>query len=283
MDNFNLSAVFSNPIHNEVEKAVMEHKGNRDADASVISGTEVSPEMTPHSSSAEDVSGVGGAGRSKPHRLSTLLFLGVITGSSLAWQFGGLSTVYAEAGEMSTVETELAKATFAGGCFWCMEAPFDELPGVKSTIAGYAGGHTENPTYRQVTSGETGHTEVVQVTYDPEQVSYEKLLEVFWRNIDPTVKNRQFCDTGTQYRSAIFYHSPTQKAAAEESFKAVEAQLKSQGKGDVFTELAAMDAFYPAEGYHQDYYLKNPIRYKFYRYNCGRDQRLEALWGSDKS
>lgn len=212
--------------------------------------------------------------------LTTLAVLVSVGVGSAALNSGGifaggiLSGAYAE-----DVMPTLEKATFAGGCFWCMEPPFDALPGVKSTISGYSGGHTENPTYREVTSGATGHTEVVQVTYDPEQVSYEQLLAVFWKNIDPTVQNRQFCDVGSQYRSAIFYHSAEQKAAAEASLAQIKTQLKNSGKGEVFTELSALNAFYPAEGYHQDYYQKNPVRYKFYRYNCGRDQRLADLWG----
>lgn len=208
----------------------------------------------------------------KKFLLGFALVAGVGAGSAVM-QSSGL--VYAEVDA-----PVLAKATFAGGCFWCMEPPFDALPGVTSTISGYAGGHAENPTYRQVTSGKTGHTEVVQVTYDPAQVSYEQLLSVFWKNIDPTVKDRQFCDVGSQYRSAIFYHSPEQKAVAEASFSKIQTQLKNTGKGDVvYTELGEISAFYPAEGYHQDYYQKNPVRYKFYRFNCGRDQRLESLWG----
>jgi peptide-methionine (S)-S-oxide reductase len=168
-----------------------------------------------------------------------------------------------------------AKATFAGGCFWCMEPPYDKLDGVISTISGYAGGKTKNPTYEEVSRGTTGHTEVVQVTYDPKKITYEKLLDVFWRNIDPLTPNRQFCDTGSQYRSAIFYHDENQKRLAEESKKALGKRFKEP----IVTEIVAYTEFYPAEDYHQDYYTKNPLRYKYYRYNCGRDQRLEALWG----
>jgi peptide-methionine (S)-S-oxide reductase len=169
-----------------------------------------------------------------------------------------------------------AKATFAGGCFWCMEPPYDKLDGVISTISGYAGGKTKNPTYEEVSRGTTGHTEVVQVTYDPKKITYEKLLEVFWRNIDPLTPNRQFCDIGSQYRSAIFYHDENQKRLAEESKK----DLSKRFKEPIVTEIVAYTEFYPAEDYHQDYYTKNPLRYKYYRYNCGRDQRLEALWGA---
>jgi peptide-methionine (S)-S-oxide reductase len=169
-----------------------------------------------------------------------------------------------------------AKATFAGGCFWCMEPPYDELDGVISTISGYAGGKTKNPTYEQVSRGTTGHTEVVQVTYDPKKITYEKLLDVFWRNVDPLTPNRQFCDIGSQYRTAIFYHDENQKRLAEESKKALSKRFKEP----IVTEIVAYTEFYPAEEYHQDYYTKNPLRYKYYRYNCGRDQRLEALWGA---
>ena len=176
-------------------------------------------------------------------------------------------------------QEKLAKATFAGGCFWCMEHPYDEIDGVISTISGYAGGHTKNPTYEEVSSGSTGHTEVVQVTYDPEKVNYEQLLAIFWRNIDPTVKNRQFCDIGSQYRSAIYYHDDDQKRLAEES---KEKLIKSKKFKNIHTEIELISTFYPAEDYHQDYYIKNPVRYRIYRYGCGRDTRLEQLWGKGK-
>ena len=166
-------------------------------------------------------------------------------------------------------------ATFAGGCFWCMEHPFDKLDGVISTTSGYSGGHVDNPTYKQVSSGGSGHAEVVQVVYDPSKVSYSELLDVFWHNIDPTVRNRQFCDVGDQYRSAIFFHDEEQERLARETKAAVE-----QSKGfQVVTEIVPAERFYPAEEYHQDYYLKNPVRYKFYRNGCGRDKRLEQIWG----
>ena len=176
-----------------------------------------------------------------------------------------------------TVAPGQALATFAGGCFWCMEPPFDKLPGVTSTISGYAGGKTVNPTYEQVSSGTTGHAEVVQVTYDPKVVSYEKLLEVFWVNIDPTVKDRQFCDGGNQYRTAIFYHDEAQRKAAESSRAALEKSKPF--KEPIVTPIEMAGAFYPAEDYHQDYYKKNPVRYNFYRNGCGRDARLKQLWG----
>ncbi len=170
----------------------------------------------------------------------------------------------------------LAMATFAGGCFWCMEPPFDVLEGVVSTISGYTGGRTKNPSYKEVTSGMTGHAEVVQVRYDPSKVSYETLLNVFWKNIDPTVKNRQFCDVGEQYRTAIFYHSEQQKKLAQQSLQKL---MKDPRLPVIYTQIVEAGTFYPAEEYHQNYYEKKPIRYKFYRYNCGRDQRLEKIWG----
>lgn len=171
-----------------------------------------------------------------------------------------------------------AKATFAGGCFWCMEPPYDKLDGVLSTTSGYIGGQTRNPTYEQVSAGRTGHTEAVEVVYDPKKISYEKLLEVFWRNIDPTMKDRQFCDSGSQYRSGIFYHDAAQKKAAEASRDSL--KKSKPFAGDIVTEITTATEFYPAEDYHQDYYKKNPVRYNFYRSGCGRDARLKQLWGS---
>jgi len=171
----------------------------------------------------------------------------------------------------------LEKATFAGGCFWCMEPPFDKLEGVKSVVSGYTGGNKKNPTYEEVSSGSTGHAESVEITYDPAVISYPKLLDVFWHNIDPTVKNRQFCDVGSQYRTAIYYHNAEQKQLAEASKKTLEESKRF--RGPVYTEITAATTFYPAEEYHQKYYQKNPVRYKLYRYNCGRDQRLRELWG----
>lgn len=168
-------------------------------------------------------------------------------------------------------------ATFAGGCFWCMEPPFDKLDGVISTVSGYAGGHLENPTYEQVSRGRTGHTEVVQVTFDPSRISYAALLAVYWRNSDPTVIDRQFCDRGSQYRPEIFYHSEKQRQLAEQSKSRLTATKRFESP--VLTPITKMTMFYPAEQYHQDYYMKNPVRYKYYRYSCGRDDRLEELWG----
>jgi peptide-methionine (S)-S-oxide reductase len=169
----------------------------------------------------------------------------------------------------------LASATFAGGCFWCMEPPFDQLTGVISTTSGYAGGHTKNPTYEQVSAGRTGHAEVVQVVYDPARITYERLLDAFWKNVDPLDAGGQFCDRGSQYRTAIFYHSEEQRRLAEASRERIH---KALGR-PVVTEIAPVGTFYAAEDYHQDYYSKNPIRYNFYRWSCGRDNRLEEVWG----
>jgi peptide-methionine (S)-S-oxide reductase len=170
-----------------------------------------------------------------------------------------------------------AKAIFAGGCFWCMEHPFDVLPGVVSTTSGYIGGQKKNPTYEEVSSGRTGHTEAVQVVYDPKKVTYEKLLDVFWHNIDPTVKDQQFCDHGSQYRSGIFYTDDEQKRLAETSKAALDRNKPFSAA--IVTEITRASEFYPAEDYHQDFYLKNPLRYKYYRSGCGRDARLKQLWG----
>jgi len=174
-------------------------------------------------------------------------------------------------------EAGLVKATFAGGCFWCMEPPFDKLEGVVSTVSGYTGGQAKDPSYEQVSSGGTGHLEAVQVSFDPGKVSYSKMLEVFWHNIDPTDSGGQFCDRGSQYRSAIFYHTEEQRRLAEESKQALE---KSGQLGKpLVTDVRPASTFYPAEEYHQDYYKKNPVRYKLYRLGCGRDGVLERVWG----
>ncbi|MBI3810983.1 MAG: peptide-methionine (S)-S-oxide reductase MsrA [Nitrospirae bacterium] len=170
----------------------------------------------------------------------------------------------------------LEKATFAGGCFWCMEHTFEELDGVVSATSGYTGGRTVNPTYDVVSAGGTGHAEAVEILYDPRKISYEKLLDIFWHNVDPTNANGQFCDYGDQYRSEIFYHNEEQKRLAERS-KAVLEHSKPF-KDPIVTRISPAATFYIAEEYHQDFYKKNPIRYKFYRYNCGRDARLNQLW-----
>lgn len=170
------------------------------------------------------------------------------------------------------------KALFAGGCFWCMEPPFDKLNGVISTTSGYTAGHKKNPTYVEVSSGGTGHTEAVQIVFDPDKISYPELLDIFWKNIDPVAVDRQFCDAGTQYRSGIYFHNAEQEKAAKQSLQ--QLQKNKPFKEPVATEILAATTFYPAEDYHQDYYQKNPLRYKFYRYRCGRDQRLEELWSA---
>ena len=173
-------------------------------------------------------------------------------------------------------ETETAAAVFAGGCFWCMEPPFDKLDGVLSTISGYVGGSAKDATYNRVSSGRTGHYEAVRIEYDPAKIDYTALLKVFWRNIDPYDGSGQFCDKGPQYRAAIFALTDEQLKLAEESKAAVVADKSGQGK--IRTEVLPAAEFYPAEDYHQDYYKKNPVRYNFYRWNCGRDKRLESIW-----
>lgn len=172
-----------------------------------------------------------------------------------------------------------ATAIFAGGCFWCMEKPFDELSGVLDTTSGYTGGTVANPSYEQVSSGGTGHYEAVQVTYDPSQVNYEMLLEVFWRNVDPVDARGQFCDKGQQYRSAIFYQNEAQEAAAEDSKQAL--ANSDRFEQEIATTIQPASTFYPAEDYHQNYYQTHSVRYKVYRFACGRDQRLEEVWGDE--
>jgi peptide-methionine (S)-S-oxide reductase len=169
------------------------------------------------------------------------------------------------------------KAIFAAGCFWCTEEAFEKVPGVISAVSGYIGGKVRNPSYEQVSSGRTGHAEAVQVAFDPKKVSYEKLLDVFWLNHDPTVNDRQFCDSGSQYRPAIFYTSPEQKRLAEAS--KAKWEMEKPFRQPILTEITAASEFYPAEEYHQDYYKKNPLQYKFYVTGCGRYNRLDNLWG----
>ena len=193
----------------------------------------------------------------------------------LAFLVAALGTAFAQTAPKQEV------ATFAGGCFWCTEADFDKVPGVISTTSGFIGGKVANPTYQQVTTGTTGHTEAVEIVFDPAKVSYQQLLDVFWRNHDPLAKDRQFCDRGNMYRPGIFFHSEAQRALAEASKKQVQSRFAPRV---VHTEITKASTFYKAEDYHQDYHEKNPVRYKLYRFNCGRDQRLEELWGkSDKS
>jgi peptide-methionine (S)-S-oxide reductase len=186
--------------------------------------------------------------------------------------------ISAAAAQTAPTPAKTAIATFAGGCFWCVEEAFDKVPGVISTVSGYTGGTVPNPTYEQVSSGKnTGHAEAVRVTYDASKVTYQQLVDWFWRNIDPTQANGQFCDTGSPYRSGIFYHDEEQKRIAEASKRALEASGRL--KQPIVTEITAAAAFYDAEDYHQDYYKKNPNRYSFYKYGCGRTQRLEQIWG----
>jgi len=173
--------------------------------------------------------------------------------------------------------SQQAKATFAGGCFWCMEEAFEEIEGVVSVVSGYIGGQVENPTYEQVSAGGTGHAESIEVTYDPSQVTYQQLLDVFWRNVDPITPNAQFCDHGNQYRTALFFHDDNQKQLIDESKQGIESSKTFPGT--IVTEIVPASVFYPAEEYHQDFYSKNPIRYKYYKWNCGRAKRLEQLWG----
>lgn len=176
---------------------------------------------------------------------------------------------------LQAAQTETA--IFAGGCFWCTESDFDKVPGVVSTTSGYIGGHQQNPTYQQVSAGGSGHTEAVQVVYDPTQVSYARLLDKFWHSIDPTTPDAQFCDHGSQYRSAIFYLNNEQKQLAEASKVALEKNKPF--KQSIVTQIVAASTFYPAEAYHQNYHERNSVRYNYYRWSCGRDQRLEELWG----
>ena len=208
----------------------------------------------------------------KRQRLSTLLAAAVFLGGVVA-----VTTATEQTSETAQVSTGLAKATFAGGCFWCMEPPFDQLDGVISTTSGYTGGERRQPTYQEVSAGQTRHAEAVEIVYDPSKVSYAQLLDVFWMNVDPLTRNRQFCDGGAQYRTAIFFHGDDQQRLARDT----KQRIEDSGRFDqpVVTEIVEAGEFWAAEEYHQDYYVKNPIRYKFYRYGCGRDKRLDELWG----
>jgi peptide-methionine (S)-S-oxide reductase len=174
-------------------------------------------------------------------------------------------------------EATLGKAYFAGGCFWCMEEAFEKIEGVLSATSGYMGGTVANPSYEDVSSGRTGHAESVEVIYDPVKVSYQKLLDAFWRNVDPITANAQFCDHGSQYRSAIFFQTDEEKRASDTSKQAIEQSKRFTEP--IVTQIVMASRFYSAEEYHQDFYKKNPVRYKFYKYSCGRAQRLEELWG----
>ena len=177
----------------------------------------------------------------------------------------------------AAADATLGKAYFAGGCFWCMEEAFEKVEGVLSATSGYMGGRVANPTYEEVSAGRTGHAESVEVVYDPSKVSYQKLLDAFWHNVDPVTPNAQFCDHGSQYRSAIFFQTDEEKRASDNSKQTIEQSKRF--KEPIVTQIVMASKFYPAEEYHQDFYKKNPVRYKFYKYNCGRAQRLEELWG----
>jgi peptide-methionine (S)-S-oxide reductase len=210
------------------------------------------------------------------------LFFGLLLVAALGLMWDALP-FYATADSMpepAVIDTDadLASATFAGGCFWCMEGPFDHLEGVRSTTSGYTGGTKVNPTYNEVSGGGTGHVEAVQVVYDPTKVSYETLLEVFWQNVDPVDSRGQFCDKGSQYQAKIFAHDDQQQLLAEQSKAALSTQTQFR-KTPIVTAIEPAQTFYPAEDYHQDYYLKHPVRYKYYRTACGRDRRLAEVWG----
>ncbi|MES3015337.1 MAG: peptide-methionine (S)-S-oxide reductase MsrA [Pseudomonadota bacterium] len=209
--------------------------------------------------------------------MKAVLLAGAALASAALLLFGLPPGGQAQTVAPAAVPAGAAKATFAGGCFWCVESDFDKIDGVLSTTSGYTGGHTANPTYKSVSSEATGHAEAVQVLYDPRKVSYEQLLERYWRTIDPTVKDRQFCDVGSSYRSAIFTHDEAQAKAAQASRAALEKSKPF--KEPIVTEIVPATAFTPAEEYHQDYYKKNPLRYQYYRNGCGRDARLKQLWG----
>jgi len=206
-------------------------------------------------------------------KLRLTLFSALILTGAL-WLFAG---AHARESKLAKTQAGLARATFAGGCFWCMEPPFEKIPGVSSVTSGYAGGPVKNPSYDQVSSGGTGHAEVVQIAYDPSRVSFEQLVEAFWRNVDPLDAGGQFCDRGSQYRTGIFYEGESQRRAAEESKRSLDA-TGVLGR-PIVTQIVPLDAFYPAEDYHQDFYKKSPARYHSYRAGCGRDRRLSELWG----
>ena len=209
--------------------------------------------------------------------LRGLHVLTVIAVLGLAAQVFGPAMAQTKATPPATPTPTVAKAIFAGGCFWCVESDFDKVPGVISTTSGYTGGTTTNPSYEQVSAHTTGHAEAVEVAYDPAKVSYERLVAYYWHTIDPTVKDQQFCDHGSPYRTAIFTNGPEQLKIAQASRAALEKTKPF--KAPVVTEIVPAGVFYPAEDYHQGYYKKNPIRYKYYRTSCGRDARLQQLWG----
>ncbi|RPH46603.1 MAG: peptide-methionine (S)-S-oxide reductase [Burkholderiales bacterium] len=205
-----------------------------------------------------------------------LAAIGLVVGGLAVLGLAAVSP-HAAAQTSTPAAANTARATFAGGCFWCVEADFDKVPGVLSTTSGYIGGRTPNPTYEQVSRNTTGHAEAVEIVFDPTKVSYETLLAKYWRSIDPTTVDRQFCDSGSPYRTAIFANDAAQLEAARRSL--AELQRTKPFAEPIVTRIEQAGPFYPAEAYHQDYYLKNPVRYRYYRSSCGRDARLEALWG----
>ena len=210
-------------------------------------------------------------------RQRLVLIVSICLVLAYAWLRGGFIGVLAGSGPFgdakAVAQPGTEKATFAAGCFWCVEADFDKLPGVLSTTSGYTGGTLEEPTYEQVSRGGTGHTEAVEIVYDPSKVTYTQLLDHFWKNVDPLTRHRQFCDVGDQYRPAIFFHNDAQRITAEQSKEKVQRRFREP----VVVDIAAAGAFFRAEAYHQDYYRKNPLQYRYYRWSCGRDQRLKAL------
>jgi peptide-methionine (S)-S-oxide reductase len=215
------------------------------------------------------------------HPQRWVLFAALAIAAGYVWLSGGfigLTDIQAQQNtEVPPLQKPgLAVATFASGCFWCTESDFDKVPGVVSTTSGYTGGKVPNPTYRQVSAGGTGHAEAVQVVYDPAVVTYEKLLDQYWHNVDPFVAHRQFCDVGDQYRPVIFFHTEQQRVAAEAS----KAKIQKLFKPPIVVAIVSAGPFYRAEEYHQDYYKKNSAQYRFYRYGCGRDARLEQIWAS---
>jgi peptide-methionine (S)-S-oxide reductase len=214
-----------------------------------------------------------------PRRLYALLAAGAALAAALgaATLVGAQSSPNTPSAASATPPAGTAVATFAGGCFWCVEADFDKVPGVISTTSGYTGGSVSNPRYEDVAAQRTGHAEVVRIVFDPARVSYETLLQKYWRSIDPTTKNRQFCDSGTPYRTAIYTHDAAQAAAAQASLAALEKNKPFPQP--IVTTIEPAGPFYAAEEYHQDYYKKNPVRYNYYRMSCGRDARLQQLWG----
>jgi peptide-methionine (S)-S-oxide reductase len=213
------------------------------------------------------------------NRQRMILIVAIVLGVGYGWLHGAF--VFAGGPQTAAgvpAEKGLQKATFASGCFWCTEADFDKVPGVKTTTSGYTGGRVKNPTYEEVSNGGTGHAEAVEVVFDPSVVSYERLLEHYWHNVDPFTANRQFCDVGSQYRPEIFVHDEQQRAAAEAS----KARVQRLFQQPIAVKISQAGAFYPAEAYHQDYHRTHSLQYRYYRWRCGRDARLEAIWGETR-